>query len=428
MVVESSADLKFPSLKNLAILYFVRNNRVMKRTVLPAELQDEINQVEECFFDKDPFSRACENGCLGIVKFFVFILKHDVSSSLSECLKKASQKGHVDITKILLMQKGCTQEMINGAFIEGAKENQYDVVDTLLQHGADVQESDDLALISAAKGGRLDLIKLYFQHGANIHAENDLCLREAVSRGCFEVAQFLIENGGRVAACDNFAFRIAVKNRYKRIATMLLEAGADVNARSGDLLCLVVHDDDFGWAKWLISKGADVHAHNDLPLRYAAELGNLNLVRLLCEAGANIHADYDAALLTAHERGHKDVSDYLINHAGADGTTLIGHVVDPIPPDSPLSQRPSKTVRRCAYPGCGKEFDEASELADHAFKHCLHNIMYPMITMEAVGMEYLDPRDMVASPSDDAIATPAAELATDKPSRRRGATRRRKNK
>ena len=127
------------------------------------------------------------------VKTWEWIIKQGINihAHNDQSLIWASQYGHLDIVKFLLVEKGADIHAMNDYALRLASINGHlDVVKFLVEKGADISAENDLALVSASGHGQLDVVKFLMEKGA-IHARNDLALTWASENGHTDVVNYL---------------------------------------------------------------------------------------------------------------------------------------------------------------------------------------------------------------------------------------------
>ena len=117
--------------------------------------------------------KACEKGHIEIVKYLLNQFKKrgdNIRSNLTHCLNYSSQTGHLELVKYLIEQ------------------------------GADIQNDYNFPLRWAASHGHLETVKYLVESGCDIHALNNCALRWSTEDGHLEIVKYLIENGANTVA------------------------------------------------------------------------------------------------------------------------------------------------------------------------------------------------------------------------------------
>ncbi len=126
------------------------------------------------------------------------VLKHYHSHGIleyhnSECLKIASQNGHLNIVKFLI-EKGLNVHSEKDAALRYAiRCGHYHIFDYLISKGANIHVNDDAPLRIAAMYGHYEIVKYLVQRGANIVYEDNACIHFARKNKHFEIVRYLNE-------------------------------------------------------------------------------------------------------------------------------------------------------------------------------------------------------------------------------------------
>ena len=265
------------------------------------------------FFKNWKFFKAIKTGNIKEVTAFLETDPH--LSKKSKALYYASDKGHLEIVKLLLENGADVNAQHLGCYpLDNASENRhYKVVKFLLENGATLSD------IEVTKGD-LETVKLLLKTKADVNAQdrhNCTALHYASKNGHLEAVKLLLENGANPNIQANpyeqdfpddefgdkigTALILASQEGHLEIVKLLLENGADVNAKE---------------------EGEDLTA-----LHFASQEGHLKIVKLLLENGADVNAqgkNDKTALYYARKEDHFGVENHLIKNQakGPWGATL----------------------------------------------------------------------------------------------------------
>ena len=212
---------------------------------------------------------------------------------------------------------------INTTLVQAAEAGRAkDVNRLLLFLHADATWWDSLALRKASEKGRMDVVKalLSATPPADVNAAHGAALEKAVVNGHSEVALFLL-GAGSTFGPDVFTTAAGVGN--VTLVRALVARGADVHHYEDMALSSAAERGHAEVVKYLLSVGADCNAHVDgygrgmYALHLTAWAGQLETTKLLLAAGSDVHSGGDYALWLAVKRGHLEVVKVLLA-AGAD--------------------------------------------------------------------------------------------------------------
>ena len=145
-------------------------------------------------------------------------------------LRKAAEKGCLDVVKYLVEHGADIHALKNAAFMNAALEGHLDIVKYLVLKGVDIHVPNDGALIWSACAGHLEIVKYLVEQGANVHTKNNYALREMAADGHLEIVKCLVEHGADIHAMDDDALCRAATGNHLEVVKYLVEQGADLNA------------------------------------------------------------------------------------------------------------------------------------------------------------------------------------------------------
>ena len=239
--------------------------------------------------------------CVDMLLDFGANLAHNLGSSYMcrdrlSPLSLASQYGHIDIVKLLLL-RGAEVNSSNSynasALIAACEGGHHDIVACLLDAGADinvVQGKLGTALRAACHHGHIAVIKLLLTRGANIDLtdrQKSTALMAACKANKSEVVAILLEHKADIFLVDlggHNALNISCAAGATEATELLLQAGADVTASvsidsfKGTLLGYACYKSNFDLMRLLVRYGALVDATDDK--------GNTVLIQM-CKSGEN---------------------------------------------------------------------------------------------------------------------------------------------
>ena len=235
-------------------------------------------------------------------------------------LKMASEKGHLELVKILL-KHGADINLTTGdygytALMFASKYDHRKIVKILLENGADVNiqnRNGFTALIFASEHTNVQVVKMLLDYKADVNIQEnngDTALTTSICHekpGTITIVELLLEHGADVnltiGGYTNYSALMSASRRgFSKIVKMLLEHGADVNALSNfgkTALMLTTdpirgNDDDRAkTVKILLDYKADVNIQNNengsTALMIASRFGYSTIVKMLLEHGADVN-------------------------------------------------------------------------------------------------------------------------------------------
>lgn len=292
-------------------------------------------------FDKNKANAlrwASEKGHLNVVK--VLIQENEGIGKVvnrkdsigKTALHYASTWGHSDIVKLLLqngadpdVQAACTMSSIHLAAYYGEAA----VVRELLDGGAQIDkvtEEKQTALHCAVDGGHAEVVKLLLERGANINktdGKGQSALHSACYRQRLDVLKALLMHNPEVSLQDRSdwtALHVAASNGFDEAITLLINHGANTFATNNAYhtpLMVAVRCGTPSTVHIFLERGASLKAFDkegNTPLHHAIERGNLEMVKLLHRAGADLFAKNslgDNAFDLARDLMKKHIEVYL---------------------------------------------------------------------------------------------------------------------
>ena len=195
-------------------------------------------------FHSLPFSLY---GFSGVANYVICTHGEDVnawSHSHGTPLRTASNKGHIDVVRVLLDHGANVNTLYKNKtpLISAYDNGHLGMMRLLLEHGADVDARDDfgnLLLKRASIDGQAEVVQLLLQHNADVNSRGYLDwtpLQEASLFGRTKVVQILLDHGADVALSSGHyhPLHIAIRKHFFEIVRLLVEHGADVNIRDGE--------------------------------------------------------------------------------------------------------------------------------------------------------------------------------------------------
>jgi len=101
----------------------------------------------------------------------------------------------------------------------------------LFSHFYDIHRGNDILLRKAAEKGHVEIFEFLLERGANLRALNDYCLiiSSWFSTGSIEIMKMCLENGADVNSQNGSALNKAVIYKHVDKVRLLLLYGADTN-------------------------------------------------------------------------------------------------------------------------------------------------------------------------------------------------------
>ena len=231
-------------------------------------------------------------------------------------LKLASEKGYLDLVKILL-EHGADVNSTTGdydytALMYASKYEHIKIVQILLKHGADVNiqnRNGFTALIYASERGYSKIVGMLLEHGADINqlsnfGENALMIAinqkyvslDDITKTVKILLDYKVNVNIKNKKDGSTALMSALKLDYSKIVEMLLEHGADVNEKdnNGTTALMLSVNDVMIWretVKMLLEHGADVNEKDNngyTALMLSVNDDNVKTVKMLLEHGADV--------------------------------------------------------------------------------------------------------------------------------------------
>jgi len=228
----------------------------------------------------------------------------------------------VDVSNILNLYQGQTQNQLNEQLLEAAKTGNAAVIQSLLAAGADINAASNngnTAFMYAASKGHTATVEVLIANGADINAaSNDgmTAFIYATNEGHTATVKVLIAKGADINAANNrgnTALMYASINSHTAIVKVLIAKRADINAaskRGMTALMLAAVTDHMATVEALIANGADINTvDNDgaTALTKAAFEGHTDIAfRLLCAMSPE---QIDAAIV-AHPELQNTVTSF----------------------------------------------------------------------------------------------------------------------
>jgi ankyrin repeat protein len=225
-------------------------------------------------------------------------------------LMNASSRGHVNVVKMLLAQKGVAVDQLDANSLSAL-------------HWAVVNNKPDAVACLLGAGANVNLV----------NGEQVSVLMKASSKGHVDIVKMLLAHGGIVV--DQFdakgqnALHLAANFNRPEVAACLLEAGARINLPTASqgftALLLAASHGHVNVLKILLAhRGVALDqpdASGKSALHWAASGNRVEAAACLLRAGAKaspLHRQRYTPLMTAVGFGHVDVIKLLIRHDGFD--------------------------------------------------------------------------------------------------------------
>ncbi|KAF7343426.1 HET-domain-containing protein [Mycena venus] len=275
----------------------------------------------------------------------------------ANALHFASQKGHIDVVRLLLDNGAEINTAGTSALHIAAKHDDTEMVRLLLAHGAeinatcgefgsalsvacaeghmhidtallDANNAIDSALLAEAKKGCTATVRLLLDKGANVNGvggKHGSVLRAAAKNGCTEIVRLLLDKGAEINSggkCGS-TLDVAAEKSHREIVQVLLDKDAVVSAggKYDSVLYIAAKKGNTEIVQLLLDKGAEVNASGEHgnALYIAAEKGHTEIVQLLIDKGADVNAggEYGSALQAASWGCHIEAVRLLLEK-GAD--------------------------------------------------------------------------------------------------------------
>ncbi|KAK3174034.1 hypothetical protein OEA41_001278 [Lepraria neglecta] len=307
------AELAQTRVTPLAVQFLTSNDNPAFKQWITISKQDEFYfQPPSRALVGTPLYFASYCGLLEVARLMVESMKDADARSeiLGDALKAASNKGHLNVVKLLLDAV---------AAIDGHEKDDYTREDTVT------------ALQQAAWNGHLDITQLLLNKGADVNAQDPwgtTALHCEAWKGYTPMLKLLLDNGADPETQDGAggsALHFAAYAGQEEVIRMLLDYGARVDAKaafhtfvqkSPKVEELGASDKEvFGEAAWLEDRD-EGRCPGRTPLHEAAWAGKTGAVRLLVERGADVRAQDDngwTALHRAAKQGFADTAQLLLD-------------------------------------------------------------------------------------------------------------------
>lgn len=255
--------------------------------------------------------KACEKGCLDLVKYLLAL----PSLPSTDSKEISTSKRFEDLTGINIA--------LIGACLHGHLEVvKYLVLNDLgfSKPGADIFAKDNEALFAASLYGHTDVIKFlitldfdgtksngFRPSGVDITVKDNEALLTAVRNDNIKTVKFLLDECPKLKGCDGKSLSIV-----------------DVTARDNEALLTAFFHENLEMIKYLVSHGGYIHAEYNKLLFDVCRNGNYEIVQYLIEnyfveskfcgprvSDAIIKSGIKDGLTIASRKGRKNIVEYL---------------------------------------------------------------------------------------------------------------------
>lgn len=275
-------------------------------------------------YHHEAFREAAANGHLEVVVYLVEA-GAEIMALDGQGLHRAAGNGHIDVVKYLL---GDSVSLENSKLpiipLSAYRTTERDLVHT----------QNDQALRQAASKGHLEVVKyLVEEKGADVHALDDDALLQASMEGRLEVVRYLLGKGrdGNNKNIGHVSEGKKKINNNNGNNNADLDNIANVHAKEDIALRQAALQGHYEVVKCLIEEGdANYYVRNGETLILAIQGGHFNVVKYLLEERKMNHAIHDGrALIAAVAHGQLEIVKYLIEEqkVSIPGATLEGEIL-----------------------------------------------------------------------------------------------------
>ncbi len=304
-----------------------------------------LNYVTRSTDINEALYQACQSGHTKIVEL---LLKRGADSnyridSRATPLHIASVQGHIDIVKLLLLEKGAyinAQDSLGYTPLFCAVlENRQDVASFLMSNNADVNlitREGATALHAAIQKEYKELVELLLKNKARLDSatlkEHYTPLILALAGGHTEIAHMLLTHDFDQAVKKELTYLIVVAaaQNQREILELLIKLGISIDAEDENgisALQRMVMQAHYEGIKLLLELGANPNRAKKedlLPLILAAVAGKKDIVALLLQYGADVNSKTkigSTPLDLAFLMQHKEVCHLLLDHGAISTST-----------------------------------------------------------------------------------------------------------
>ncbi|MDX1924032.1 MAG: ankyrin repeat domain-containing protein [Rickettsiaceae bacterium] len=257
-----------------------------------------------------PFHLAAWRGDLDGLRLLVREGYDLETTTFDNCtaLHIASARGHIEITRFLLLEHGADIEakaIHNSTPLSYAcAKGHLGVVRFLVGLGADITAKSDYqsVIVDAILGGDLEIVRFLVERGADIEAKCHLGttpLNHAAYEGNFEIVRFLVDQRANIEARDRYGWtplHSASGQNHIEIAQFLIEKRANIEARDRydeTPLTLALWGGHTQIANFLVASGADIEAQvRGIPIfESACRNYRLDIAEFLINVGVDLNID-----------------------------------------------------------------------------------------------------------------------------------------
>lgn len=169
---------------------------------------------------------ASQNGHTEIVRQLLLDPRVNPSDDNDFAFTFACENGHFEVVKLLLEDGRINLDTHGRKAIKKSAAIGFDkIVQLLIEHGVDPSLSDNNCIKSACKNGHIAVVKvLLADRRVDPTADNHVAIISSAENGYVEVVKHLLEDG-RVDPCinDNQPIKRAIQNKHGSVVSALLE-------------------------------------------------------------------------------------------------------------------------------------------------------------------------------------------------------------
>ncbi|KAH8797152.1 ankyrin repeat-containing domain protein [Flagelloscypha sp. PMI_526] len=251
-----------------------------------------------------------------------------------ECANVEIVRSLLEEPTVLPIMKSAFETPLRAACaLRGHQSQATEIVQLLLRNGADPNaslNSQALPLTIASENGHVEVVKDLLVRGAHVDAEDGAAFLAACRGGHLSVLKTLVSYG--TLPTSKLAIRQAVANGHAHVIEWLLDNGEDVECSDpafGTLLHLACTHGHLEASRSLVKRGAvaeNMHEEVGTPLMCASRNANITLVLYLidgCAADINARSPrHETAVEAAASYGQTLIVELLLSRGAEVGNSL----------------------------------------------------------------------------------------------------------